>query len=235
MRISPLLHPLAVLRVTIGLTQKEMGDLVGRAARTIQAVELGKLPLSEDLAMLIAQATGIDAGWLAEGDPSIPPRKGLTAQNWGMATGPYTREDYEVHRAFVESPTASLEEVRTAFRDSVPKKGESASLTLPVMKGAMLVHRKNLLEPLDHQMVEALKSLLEKTVAAKGGDLVRWKIRRTVLSIAEENGVTLNLPKFEEAAFSHVYVTHEKTAAPRRGGQKRPLKRPQKSRTVSGP
>jgi transcriptional regulator with XRE-family HTH domain len=77
MRVSPLRHPLAILRTIIRLTQKEMADLVQRSPRTIQAIELGQLPLSEELAMVIAQETGIDAGWLLEKNPATPPREGL--------------------------------------------------------------------------------------------------------------------------------------------------------------
>ena len=94
MRNSPLRHPLAVLRTKLGLTQKEMADLVGRAARTIQSVELGTMPLSEGLARVIAEATGVGVGWLLEGDPTAPPR-----QEGG---GTYTRGDFERRRAGLE-------------------------------------------------------------------------------------------------------------------------------------
>jgi hypothetical protein len=107
MRISPLRHPVAVLRTTIGLTQKEMGALVNRAARTIQAVELGHLPLSEGLAVRFTEATGIGIGWLLEGDASKPP--------WKTGGGIYTRDDFEQHRARLEatataSPTQAADD-----------------------------------------------------------------------------------------------------------------------------
>lgn len=76
-------------------------------ASTIQSVELGKLPLSEELAMLIAEATGVDSGWLLEGNPDTTPRKGLTTIGTGSGTGEFTRVDYEFHRAFLESPVAT--------------------------------------------------------------------------------------------------------------------------------
>ena len=95
MRNSPLRHPLAVLRTTLGLTQREMADLVQRARVTVQAVELGKLPLSEGLAARIAEETGVDVGWLLDGDPAKPALK---------ADGdPYTRADYAGHRASREA------------------------------------------------------------------------------------------------------------------------------------
>jgi hypothetical protein len=49
-------------------------------------VALDTLPLSGDLARALAEATGIDGGWLLEGDPDAPPR-------WGLAGGLDGRED----------------------------------------------------------------------------------------------------------------------------------------------
>jgi len=95
MRNSPLRHPLAVLRTTLGLTQSEMADLVGRSRVTVQAVELGKLPLSEGLAARIAEETGVHVGWLLDGDPAEPALK--------ADGGSYTRADYEQHRAIREA------------------------------------------------------------------------------------------------------------------------------------
>ncbi len=72
MRPSPLRHTLAVLRTTIRLTQKEMAELAECSTATIQAIELGKLKLSEKLAGLISQNTAIDQAWLLENDVSKP-------------------------------------------------------------------------------------------------------------------------------------------------------------------
>jgi transcriptional regulator with XRE-family HTH domain len=73
MRPSPLRHPLAVLRQIIGISQKELANLVGKSAATVQAIELGKLALSEELARKISLETGISMKWLLDGDPSGPP------------------------------------------------------------------------------------------------------------------------------------------------------------------
>lgn len=51
-----------------------MADLVECSRPTIQAVELGKLPLSEKLAKRIEHETGVGLEWLLAGDPSAPPR-----------------------------------------------------------------------------------------------------------------------------------------------------------------
>jgi transcriptional regulator with XRE-family HTH domain len=73
MRPSPLRHPLAVLRQIIGFSQKEMADLVGKSTSAIQAIELRKLDLSEELARKVSLETGIAMKWLMDGDPSVPP------------------------------------------------------------------------------------------------------------------------------------------------------------------
>lgn len=101
MRISPQRHTLAVLRLTIGLTQKEMAALVGCSRPTIQEIELGKgLKLSESLAEKIRQATGIGLKWLLSGDPSQP----AVADNGE----PYTKETFERWRARLKFPSYYL-------------------------------------------------------------------------------------------------------------------------------
>jgi len=141
MRISPLRHPLAILRCTVGLTQQEMGDLVQRAAVTIQAVELGKLPLSEGLAQRIADATGANVGWLLDGNPDAP---AVTASG-----APYTRADFERHQVRREAQTST---------------GEDR----------------------DHELVATVAGLLEATVESPARDLVRWKLRRLLTSLADD-------------------------------------------------
>lgn len=90
MRRSPKRHPLAVLRLTLGLTQKEMADLAGCATITIQSIETGKMPLSEKLGEHIAAVTGVQMYWLMAGDPKAP----IVADD-GSA---YTRKLYEQNK-----------------------------------------------------------------------------------------------------------------------------------------
>jgi len=73
MRPSPQRHPLAVLRLMIGFTQKEMASLLKCSCPTIQAIELGKLKMSERLAQEIVQTTGVSLEWLLKADPQAPP------------------------------------------------------------------------------------------------------------------------------------------------------------------
>jgi transcriptional regulator with XRE-family HTH domain len=87
MRPSPHRHTLAVLRTLLGLTQKEMADLADCSRPTIQAIELGKLTLSDKLAGLIAVRTGVALSWLLDNDVTKAPRTD--------GGGTYTREFFQ--------------------------------------------------------------------------------------------------------------------------------------------
>ena len=63
----------ATLRRFLGFGQKEFADLAGRSTPTIQAVELGKLPLSEKLGADISRASGVSMEWLMSGKPESTP------------------------------------------------------------------------------------------------------------------------------------------------------------------
>ena len=88
MKRSPLRHPVAVLRQIIGLGQKELAELVGRSRRTIQAIELGSLKLSVELADKLVRETSVAFHWLMNGDAEAPPIS--------TAGTPYVREDFEL-------------------------------------------------------------------------------------------------------------------------------------------
>ncbi len=87
MRVSSQSHTLAVLRILLGLTQKEMAAVLQCSTPTIQAIELGRLNLSEKLAGLASLQTGINLAWLLNNDVTRPPidTKGKT----------YTKETFE--------------------------------------------------------------------------------------------------------------------------------------------
>ena len=164
MRPSPLSHPLAVLRTTIGLTQKEIGALVNRAARTIQSIELRKLPLTEELALRIAEATGVDEGWLFEGNPLIPPRKGMTLLQAGRGPGVYTKDDYEYFRAYLELPLATKEQADAAFSEA-QKKGadQPGSANLVIQKSSARVNQMAIIDLIDRDLTAQLEYLLSQT------------------------------------------------------------------------
>jgi len=91
MRLSNQSHTLAVLRLLVGLTQKEMADVLDCSAPTIQAVELGRLKLSEKLAGLASHKTGINLAWLLEDDVTKPPID--------IKGKPYTKKTFEEFQA----------------------------------------------------------------------------------------------------------------------------------------
>ncbi len=64
--LSPRRHNLARLRLDLGLSQKKMANLLGCSAPTVQAIELGKLRMSEKLARTATAATNISTAWLLE-------------------------------------------------------------------------------------------------------------------------------------------------------------------------
>src|SRR5213082_2643402 len=96
MRPSPQRHTLAVLRTLIGFTQKEMAAILGCSVPTIQAVELGKLKLSTDLAQRVHFQTGVSPEWLLATDVSKPP-----VSSHGK---PYTKALFEEMQAALLSP-----------------------------------------------------------------------------------------------------------------------------------
>lgn len=101
MRRSPKRHPLATLRLTLGLTQKELGDLVGVAAVTIKKIETGQLGLSGKLAEHIAKVTNVDEEWLVSGDP-----KGeIVAEDGSL----YTRGHFEERQGMLFARRLSKE------------------------------------------------------------------------------------------------------------------------------
>jgi transcriptional regulator with XRE-family HTH domain len=193
MRRSPLLHPLAVLRITAGLTQQEMGDLVNRAARTIQSIELRKMPLTQELALRIAEATGVDETWLFAGDPNSPPRKGLTLIQAGKGEGEYTRADYEFYRAYVETGTWTYDEWK-ATRDKAKAQGKLAEADqLHSLKLQVVEKQVEFIKLIDDDLKNELRLILSKTEFSDHMRLVRWKIRRYFEDLAKE--FSLDIPK----------------------------------------
>ena len=102
MRLSPHRHTLAVLRTLLGLTQKEMAEIAERSRPTIQAIELGKLPLSFDAAQRIHFGTGVSQDWLMANDVTKAP---VTDDGH-----PYTRAHFDERRAaLLTSPSGQTD------------------------------------------------------------------------------------------------------------------------------
>ena len=106
-------HALAVLRRILGLKQNEMADLVGCSMPTIQAVEYGKLALSEKLAAEIQQQTAVDLTWLLSNNISKPAVNRVGA--------PYTKELFEERQAFLKSSNRDLDINRVTIRFEVSR------------------------------------------------------------------------------------------------------------------
>jgi hypothetical protein len=57
----------------------------------------------------------------------------------------------------------------------------------------------------DHQTIEALDRLLTRTLATKSSDIIRWKIRRLLQALADENSVTLDFKPSRQVFLTHVH------------------------------
>jgi transcriptional regulator with XRE-family HTH domain len=161
MRPSPFRHPVAVLRNILEMSQTEFGALSDCSSRTIQAVELGKLPLSESLALRIAHSTGISIEWLLKGDPAAPPKadcpSGISSPDGGFAY-----EVYEAHRAALEI------ENRSASGGGRENTSEQ------------LFSEKSFREDLakrDAELVVLCKDLLGQTVDHEKRSVIRWRLK----------------------------------------------------------
>lgn len=170
MRQSPLRHPLAVLRQLIGLRQDELGQLCDCSARTIQAVELLKLPLSESLALRIAQATGVSVGWLLDGKPEEPPIRDSQAIADSREHG-YTYEVFEAHRAWVE-----VEEKAAAGKGRV----NTPEQILAGLDGDLRLEKQ------DAELLERCKDALQRTRCREGSSIVRWRMGKFFDQLVEE-------------------------------------------------
>ncbi|RYD72171.1 MAG: hypothetical protein EOP84_23625 [Verrucomicrobiaceae bacterium] len=124
-RDSPIRHPLAVLRAVLGMSQDQMAELAQCSRKTIQAVELGNLNMSDSLANRIVKETWVDPQWLTSGDP----RKPIITQ-----TGdPYTLELFKVAQAF-----------KSAVKEESEKEAEEKRLLGSLSGLLMLVRDRGL-------------------------------------------------------------------------------------------
>jgi len=160
----------------IGLTQKELAVLVGRATRTIQAIELEQLPLSEELALRIAEEA---------------PARRMELISLRNERGPYTKEDFEWARAYRETPAATEKQLAATIKRG-PKKGEG--FTLPEMKAAIKAAQPIMMEAMDRKLLRAMVHLLRETTTEPTALLMRWKLRRLMEELAKERDVEFPWP-----------------------------------------
>jgi len=185
------MHPLAVLRTTIGITQKQMGDFVNRAARTIQSIELRKMPLTDELALRIAEATGVDEAWLSAGNPETPPRKGLLLRQAGRGEGDYTKADYEFYRAYLETAIWGEGKWAATLKKAEAKGDKSKVVELGLRKLEAFENQKEVIQLLDDSLRTELQLILIATARTNDMRLVRWKIRRFLEDLAKEFSVKI--------------------------------------------
>ena len=156
MRISPQRHTLAVLRTLIGLTQKEMAELLECSVPTVQAIELGKLKLSMKLAGNLFSQTSINLDWLMHDDVTKPPTT--------FDDQPYTREKFEQTQAMLYAPPQDSSDVRrnlfyarACFRNALEV---LALLYTYAYKGSSL-------QLSDYKISNALDELLDEVVGTQ--------------------------------------------------------------------
>lgn len=84
---------LSILRSILGPAaggEVRFAKKIGRSTSWLKKASCGQIPLTRDVAIVIAYETGISMRWLLEGDTSIPPHTG----DYEV----YTQETYALHR-----------------------------------------------------------------------------------------------------------------------------------------
>ena len=180
---SPLRHPLAVLRQILGMSQAQLGALCGNSGRTIQAVELGKLSLSDGLAHRIAEATGVSLEWLLNGDPTAPPEADCPS---GVRSPEqvYTREVYEAHRAVLEVEVEA-------------RAGQGRQNTIEQMADIHMYADE--MAERDAKLVAHCEALLERTRGTGQAALIRWRIKTFLEKMDAQNPVSVPVPRTKQS------------------------------------
>ena len=78
----------AIVRQETGLSAKAFGELIGKPLTTIKSLESGRLKLSEKMALVISERTGVSMSWLLSGNLEKAP-----VDNYGK---PWNRNTFEV-------------------------------------------------------------------------------------------------------------------------------------------
>jgi transcriptional regulator with XRE-family HTH domain len=173
MKPSPMRHPLAVLRQILQMSQTQLGELCGNSGRTIQAVELGKLALSEGLALRIAQATGVSVEWLLSGDPKAPAKADCPSGSLSP-NAEYTYEVFEAHRAMqeIEKGAAAGHGRQNTFEQFVEHEAYQDSSSKR-----------------DAELVERVAGVLERTRGDDQAPVIRWRLKQFLDVLEAQNPV----------------------------------------------
>lgn len=125
---------LAVLRSIIGLTQGELAELVRTSRPTIQAVELGKLPLSRRLAERISLHTGVSMVWLLNNKYKVPATCECDPRR------PYNKELFERTRTEIERPRTDLTDLLVQFKTLGSIYWRLAAMLLHAYRGNKVIY-----------------------------------------------------------------------------------------------
>ena len=214
-RASPKNHPLAVLRLFLGLGQKEMAELGACSKSTVQAIELRKLSISKSLAARFSQTTGVSGRWLLSGDPTEPMMndddEAYSVEDFVSCSVQYQQFSHPENKAreileFQNQMRAlELEEI---FNRSI--KAEK----WPVVNLMWTLFRDSVLKELAGEGVEievdyylAAKSFLSRWEKHKNGIYDNGAgfiaLQRNALRMVEGKGVTFN-----ESILAKVYANH---------------------------
>ena len=202
-------HPLATLRATLGLGQKELAALAGCTKSAIQRIELNQLKPRVELLQTISRATGADLDWLLKGDYQTPPL--------GSHGGPLTRPQFERLRMWRDQRMATDEEMArlkgydVGLQGAVPVPGAELRLRfnevqrlpfelvlsrkgqiVPPPKGTntqavarRLMHDMNRgnLWSKGYELIEQFVLVVRAALSAKDGDLLLWQLRKAMESV----------------------------------------------------
>ena len=94
MKLEKAKNVVAVLRVILGMTQKELADLIHVSINTVQSIETNRIPLSDSIASKISLETGVSINWLLAG--------ALNAKPMTTSGVPFTKASYQGHRTCIE-------------------------------------------------------------------------------------------------------------------------------------
>lgn len=156
MRLSPQRHTLAVLRTLIGLTQKEMAEILECSVPTVQAIELGKLKLSMKLAGNLFHQTSINLDWLMKDDVAQPPTD--------YEGKPYTREIFEQTQAMLFAPPQDSSDVR---RDLFYARASFRNAVEVLALLYTYAYKDDTLQMCDYKISNALDELLDNYVGTE--------------------------------------------------------------------
>ena len=94
-----------MLRLSLGMQQQEMADLLNCSRSLVQSIELKRTPLTEEMAGRACIATGVSVHWLLDNDRTKPIE--------GRFGVPFTKEYYENWRAGMEGSHSALSAATT--------------------------------------------------------------------------------------------------------------------------